>query len=136
MPSWTEVLALLLRPKPSLRCTAYAIGKPPVRVDYRGDGSWVLDDGVTDVARVGWLAAAIEPWRHLSLPGVEGRVAGREDVGGRRALIVEARGLRGPTLVSKIWIDEGTGVIVRIERLDDPAPLLVLEGLEVAAASD
>jgi hypothetical protein len=136
VPSWTEVLALLLRPKPSLRCAAYAIGKTPVRIAYRRGGSWVLDDGATDVARVGWLAAAIEPWRHLSLPGVEGHVTGREDVGGRRALIVEARGLRGPTVVSKVWVDEGTGVIVRIERLDDPAPLLVLEGLEVGATSD
>ncbi len=129
------MLALLLRPKPSLRCTAYAIGKAPVRVEYRAGGAWVLDEGSTDVGRAGWLAAAIEPWRHLSLPGVEGRVIGREDVGGRGALIVEAHGLRGPTVVSKIWVDEDTGVIVRIERLGDPAPLLVLEGLEVDVAA-
>lgn len=107
-----------------------------MRVEYRDDGSWRLDDGATDLARVGWLASAIEPWRHLSLPGVEGVVVGREAIGGRTALVAETRGLRGPKVTSRIWVDEAIGVIVRVERVDDPAPLLVLEGLRMTDDDD
>jgi hypothetical protein len=31
----------------------------------------------------------------------------------------------------RLWIDEETGSVLRMERLDDPAPLLVLEDFRV-----
>jgi len=31
----------------------------------------------------------------------------------------------------RLWIDEETGCILRMERLDDPAPLLVLQDVRV-----
>jgi len=41
------------------------------------------------------------------------------------------RGLRGAKTVLRLWVDQEVGAIVRMERVDDPAPLVVLDELVV-----
>lgn len=129
LPSWDEVRERMLAPKPALACTAYGLGKPhPVRVTHDGRGRWTLDDGHGgDAASLSWARSALEPSRYANLVGASGQVLRREHEGARDALVVEIHELRrtgGPALRS--WVDEATGAIVRMERLDDPAPLVLV----------
>ena len=50
-------------------------------------------------------------------------------------MIAEVRGLRGATTTMRLWVDEELGCIVRMERVDDPAPLVVLDDLLVGPQS-
>jgi hypothetical protein len=111
----------MLVPKPPAACWAFAIGKAPIRV-AAGD-----DVG----AMPGWLASALEPSRFPALASSQGSVLTSEIVDGRPALVVEVRGLRGK-MPLRLWVDAGIGTIVRMERTDDAAPLLVLDGLDPA----
>ena len=157
LPTWEEVRALMLAPKPPLACTAFGLGRGgQVRVLFDGAETWFLeddgrvelrasdersmldgDDGLrrTDGVHVhsfGWVKSAIEPRRLGSLQDADGAVTGREDAGGRPCLVVEASGLkREGGAPFRLWVDEETGVILRMVRIDDPAPLLVLYGLRV-----
>jgi hypothetical protein len=120
----------MLAPKPPLAFTAYAIGRDPVQVRY-GDGVFRLADNGVVLAGEAWITSAVEPRRFVRLDQAYGEVTGREDVGGRPCVIAEVRGLRGATTVLRLWVDEGVGSIVRMERVDDPTPLVVLDGFAV-----
>jgi len=120
--SWEELRALMLGPKPPISATAFAIGKDPLKISF--DGAWTERDP-------GWVRSTIEPRHFAYLQSADGRVLRREETG-RPAIVVDVEGLRregGPTM--RLWIDEETGCILRMERLDDPAPLLVLQDVRV-----
>jgi hypothetical protein len=132
LPDWPTVRERMLAPKPPLVCTAYAIGRDPLRIHY-ADGTFRLPSGSPLVGEA-WITSAIEPRRFVRLGEADGAVTGREDVG-RACVIAEVRGLRGATAM-RLWIDEEIGCIRRMERADDPAPLVVLDDLVVADHSD
>lgn len=118
LPDWEALVALLRSPKPRLRATVYAMGKDPARVDLGAE-----DPGPA------WAAAWVDPARLAVLSRSTGRAVGHDREAGRDRWIAEVTGLKGRSPV-KVWVDAGTGSIVRLERLDDPAPLVVVEGLE------
>lgn len=119
-PDWEQVRALMLAPKPPLVATVYAIGKDPANVAL----------GVPDPGPA-WAVAWVDPSRLGALAGATGTVVGADTEAGRDRWIAEVTGLKGKTPV-KVWIDAETGAIVRLERLDDPAPLIMVEGLRPA----
>jgi hypothetical protein len=120
----------MLAPKPPLACTAYAIGRDPLAVRYV-DGEFRLAETGTPLVGEAWVTSAIEPKRFVRLGAAYGEVTDREDIGGRPCLVAEVQGLRGSTTVMRLWVDEQVGSIVRMERVDDPAPLVVLDDLVV-----
>ena len=115
LPDWETVRALLLRPRPPLRATVYALGKPVTGVRLGAD-----DEGPA------WAASWVDPSRFAGVHTADGEVVGEEPIGGRPTLVAEVRGLRGKG-TSRVWVDRDTGAIVRVERMDDPAPLVVVE---------
>jgi hypothetical protein len=119
----------MLTSKPPIRFTAYAIGRDPLRIRYDGAGSFRLADSGRELVGEAWVTSAVEPRRFVRLAEAEGVVTGRESMP-RPAIVAEVRGLRGSTTM-RVWIDAEVGCIVRMERTDDPAPLVVLDGLEV-----
>ena len=132
LPPWGALRARMLAPKPALACTAYGLGKPdPVRVSHDGQGAWVLDDGHGgDPASLSWARSALEPVRYANLARAAGEVIRREREGSRDSVVVDIHELRrpgGPAL--RAWVDEATGAIVRMERLDDPAPIVLVVDL-------
>ena len=132
LPAWEDLRASMLAPKPALSCTVYGLGKPhAVRVAHDGLGRWELDDGHGgSEASLSWARSAIEPSRYPNLSLASGEVLRREREGARDAIVVEIAALRrrgGPPLV--VWVDEATGAIVRMERRDDPAPLVFVMDL-------
>jgi hypothetical protein len=122
----------MLAPKPPFAFTAYAIGRDPLRLRY-SDGTFRIAETGTRLVGEAWVTSAVEPQRFVRLRDADGEVTGREDVG-RPCLVAEVRGLRGATTM-RLWVDEEVGCIVRMERVDDPAPLLVLGDLIVEAQS-
>lgn len=129
LPGWDEVRALMLSPKPALACTAYGLGKPhPVRVSHDGHGRWTLDDAHGgDETTLSWARTALEPSRYANLAHASGEVLRREREGARDTFVVDVHELRrtgGPPL--RAWVDVATGAIVRMERIDDPAPLVLI----------
>jgi hypothetical protein len=120
----------MLGPKPPLTFTAYAIGRDPVRVRY-DDGAFVHADTGSALVGEAWITSAVEPKRFVRLADAFGEVTGAEDIGGRRCVVAEVRGLRGAKTVLRVWVDDEVGSIVRMERVDDPAPLVVLDGFTV-----
>jgi hypothetical protein len=129
MPTWEEVRALMLAPKPALTATAYAIAKDPAVVAHDGRGTWTID-GAEPPSDAGWVLSAVEPSRLARLPEAQGTVTGWDRSTGRDGIAVSVTGLRGSKPLHLI-VDAGTGVILRSERADDPAPLVVLMDLEV-----
>jgi hypothetical protein len=127
LPDWPTVRERMLAPKPPLACTAYAIGRDPLQIRYAA-GEFRLVSGSLLVGEA-WITSAIEPHRFVRLGDAAGEVTGREDAG-RPCVVAEVRGLRGATTM-RLWIDEEVGCIVRMERADDPAPLVVLGDLVV-----
>ena len=136
LPPWEALRARMLAPKPALTCTAYGLGKPhPVRATHDGRGGWTLDDGHgADGASMAWARAAVEPARYANLAHATGEVVRREREGARTAIVAEIHELRrrgGPAI--RAWIDEATGSILRMERLDDPAPIVLVLDLREGA---
>ena len=97
-------------------------------------GAFSLAETGTPLVGEAWITSAVEPQRFVRLRDAHGEVTGREQVG-RPSLIAEVRGLRGSTTM-RLWIDEEVGCIVRMERVNDPAPLVVLDDLAVDRGSD
>jgi ferredoxin--NADP+ reductase len=69
--------------------------------------------------------------RLAALDTAEGVLTGTEVVAGRPCTIAEVPGLRGGKATIRTWVDDATGCIVRMERTDDPAPLVVVDDLRV-----
>ena len=133
LPDWPQLRERMLAPKPPIAFTAYAIGRDPLKVRYDGAGTFRIAETGTQLVGEAWITSAVEPQRFVRLRDADGQVTGREDVG-RPSLIAEVRGLRGATTM-RLWIDEEVGCIVRMERVDDPAPLVVLGDLAVESQS-
>lgn len=133
LPDWPELRERMLAPKPAFAFTAYAIGRDPLKIRYDGEGTFRLAESGSRLVGEAWITSAVEPHRFVRLRQAEGAVTGREDVG-RPSLIAEVRGLRGATAM-RLWVDEVVGCIVRMERADDPAPLVVLDDLLLDAQS-
>jgi hypothetical protein len=129
LPDWPELRERMLAPKPAFVFTAYAIGRDPLKVRYGDDGSFRLAETGRQLVGEAWITSAVEPRRFVRLHEADGEVTGREDAR-RPAVIAEVRGLRGATTM-RLWVDEEVGCIVRMERVDDPAPLVVLDDLLV-----
>jgi hypothetical protein len=127
---WPALRARMLAPKPALRCTGYAIGKDPTAVRYDGAGGFTNPDG-GPIEGEAWLTSAVEPSRFAALAAADGTIVGTEWVGSRTATIAEVAGLRGGKASFLVWVDDEVGCILRIERTDDPAPLVILDGLEL-----
>ena len=130
LPDWPELRERMLAPKPPIAFTAYAIGRDPLNVRYDGAGSFHIAETGTKLVGEAWITSAVEPQRFVRLRDASGEVTGREKIG-RPCLVAEVRGLRGATTTMRLWVDEEVGCIVRMERVDDPAPLVVLDDLEV-----
>jgi len=130
LPDWPAVRSRMLAPKPALAFTAYAIGREPVKVRYE-DGVFRHSENGSVLAGEAWITSAVEPRRFVRLEDAYGEVTGRQDVGARACLIAEVRGMRGASTVLRLWVDEEIGSIVRMERVDDPAPLVVLDDFVV-----
>ena len=118
----------MLASKPALRFTAYAIGRDPLRIRYDGRSYWLADDD-RPLDGEAWLTSAVEPRRFARLHEADGEVTGLESMP-RSAFVAEVRGLRGSAPM-RIWVDQEIGCIVRMERADDPAPLVVLDEIVV-----
>lgn len=130
LPDWPQLRERMLAPKPPFAFTAYAIGRDPLRVRYGGDGDFRLAESGSKLVGEAWITSAVEPRRFVRLGDAYGEVTGRED-GARPCFVAEVRGLRGATTTMRLWVDEGVGCIVRMERVDDPAPLVVLADLQM-----
>jgi hypothetical protein len=128
---WSSLRALMAAPKPPLTCTGYAIGKEPVTVRLDVDGRCTRADTGEELVGESWLSSALEPARFAALGTARGVLTGAEVVGGRPCTIVEVEGLRGGRATIRAWVDDETGCILRMERTDDPAPLVVLDDLRV-----
>lgn len=115
LPDWEALRARMLAPKPALRATVYALGKPVARVrlghDHEGPA---------------WAAGWVDPSRLATIATATGEVVGTEEIAGRPTLVADVRGLRGRGPV-RAWVDAATGTIVRLERADDPVPLVVVD---------
>ena len=133
LPDWPQLRERMLAPKPPIAFTAYAIGRDPLNVRYGADGTFRIAETGTPLVGEAWITSAVEPQRFVRLRDADGEVTGREDVG-RPSVIAEVRGLRGATTM-RLWVDEEVGCIVRMERVEDPAPLVVLGDLIVEAQS-
>jgi len=133
LPDWAELRERMLAPKPPFRFTAYAIGRDPLKVRYDGAGAFSLAETGTTLVGEAWITSAVEPQRFVRLRDAQGEVTGREEAG-RPSLIAEVQGLRGSTTM-RLWVDEEVGCIVRMERVNDPAPLVVLDDLAVDGQS-
>lgn len=133
LPDWPQLRERMLAPKPPIVFTAYAIGRDPLKVRYDGEGTFRIAETGTQLVGEAWITSAVEPQRFVRLRDADGQVTGRDDAG-RPCLIAEVRGLRGATTM-RLWIDEEVGCIVRMERVDDPAPLVVLGDLFVEPQS-
>jgi hypothetical protein len=129
LPDWPELRERMLAPKPAFMFTAYAIGRDPLKVRYDGAGAFTLAETGTTLVGEAWVTSAVEPQRFVRLRDAQGQVTGREETG-RPSVIAEVQGLRGSTTM-RLWIDEEVGCIVRMERVNDPAPLVVLDDLAV-----
>jgi hypothetical protein len=127
LPDWPKLREHMLAPKPAIRFTAYAIGRDPLKIRYDGRGSFRLADSGRPLVGEAWVTSAVEPRRFVRLRDATGAVTGHERVQ-RPAFVAEVRGLRGSTTM-RVWVDEEIGCIVRMERADDPAPLVVLDDL-------
>ena len=134
LPDWPQLRERMLAPKPPIAFTAYAIGRDPLKVRYDGDGTFRIAETGTRLGGEAWITSAVEPQRFVRLGDAVGEVTGREQVG-RPCVIAEVRGLRGATTTMRLWVDEEVGCIVRMERVDDPAPLVVLDDLTVGDQS-
>ncbi|MEP6758012.1 MAG: hypothetical protein ABJB55_02335 [Actinomycetota bacterium] len=134
LPDWPQLRELMLAPKPPIVFTAYAIGRDPLKVRYDGEGTFRIAETGTQLVGEAWITSAVEPQRFVRLRDADGEVTGRQDLG-RPCVIAEVRGLRGATTTMRLWIDEEVGCIVRMERVDDPAPLVVLDDLSVESQS-
>jgi hypothetical protein len=99
----------------------------PVKVRYDGTFADASGDPIEGEA---WLTSAIEPSRFAALAQVDGVIVGTEVIGSRTTTIAEVAGLRGGRARFRVWIDDETGCILRLERTDDPAPLVFLDGFE------
>lgn len=130
LPDWPSLRGRMLAPKPPLSFTAYAIGRDPMKVLYE-DGVFRHAETGGVLAGEAWITSAVEPRRFVRLEDAYGEVTGRDDIGSRPCLIAEVRGLRGAKTVLRLWVDQEVGAIVRMERVDDPAPLVVLDDLVV-----
>jgi hypothetical protein len=133
LPDWPELRERMLAPKPAFVFTAYAIGRDPLKVRYDGAGAFTLAETGTTLVGEAWVTSAVEPQRFVRLRDAHGEVTGREEAG-RPSLIAEVQGLRGSTTM-RLWIDEEVGCIVRMERVNDPAPLVVLDDLTLDGQS-
>jgi hypothetical protein len=127
IPDWPALREHMLAPKPAMRFTAYAIGRDPLQLRYDGAGGFLLADDDHPLVGEAWVTSAVEPRRFERLREAEGAVTGRESMP-RPAFVAEIRGLRGRATM-RVWVDEQIGCIVRMERADDPAPLVVLDDL-------
>jgi len=134
LPDWPALRERMLAPKPAFVFTAYAIGRDPLKVRYDGAGAFSLAETGTSLVGEAWITSAVEPQRFVRLRDASGEVTGREDESGRARLIAEVQGLRGSATM-RLWVDEEVGCIVRMERVDDPAPLVVLDDLAVDSQS-
>ena len=128
---WSGLRALMTAPKPPLTCTGYAIGKDPLRVRFDGAGRFTRLDTGEDLVGESWLTSALEPARLAALDAAEGVLTGTDVVAGRPCTIAEVSGLRGGKATIRAWVDDVTGCIVRMERSEDPAPLVVVGDLRV-----
>jgi hypothetical protein len=126
LPDWPQLRERMLAPKPPIAFTAYAIGRDPLKVRYDGDGTFRIAETGTRLVGEAWITSAVEPQRFVRLRDADGEVTGREQ---------EVRGLRGATTTMRLWVDEEVGCIVRMERVDDPAPLVVLDDLTIEPQS-
>lgn len=133
LPDWPELREHMLAPKPAFAFTAYAIGRDPLKLRYDGAGSFTLAETGSALVGEAWVTSAVEPQRFVRLRDADGEVTGREEAG-RPSWIAEVRGLRGSATM-RLWIDEEVGCIVRLERADDPAPLVVLDDLTIGDQS-
>jgi hypothetical protein len=155
LPDWEAIRALLQRrPKPPATATVYALGKPVAKVVTDGRGAWWIDAGNerllqgeparalfveaerleliladTNVHTHLWAKQAFEPWGY-ELDRAKGAVVAREESAGREAIMVDVDGLKG-SVTFRLWVDEETGIILRMERADEPAPILVLDDVRV-----
>jgi hypothetical protein len=127
LPDWPALRAHMLAPKPAIRFTAYAIGRDPLKLRYDGSGRFLLAESGRPLVGEAWVTSAVEPRRFARLHEAEGAVTGRESMR-RPAFVAEVRGLRGSATM-RVWVDEQIGCILRMERADDPAPLVVLDDL-------
>jgi hypothetical protein len=127
VPDWHQLREHMLAPKPAFRFTAYAIGRDPLKIRYDGLGTFLLADSGHPLVGEAWVTSAVEPRRFARLREAEGVVTGRESMR-RAAFVAEVRGLRGSATM-RVWVDEQIGSILRMERVDDPAPLVVLDDL-------
>ena len=134
LPDWHQLRERMLAPKPPFAFTAYAIGRDPLKIRYDGQGTFRLAETGTRLVGEAWITSAVEPQRFVRLREADGHVTGRDGDAGRPCVIAEVRGLRGAATTMRLWVDEEVGCIVRMERVDDPAPLVVLDDLEVAPA--
>lgn len=132
-PDWPELRERMLAPKPAISFTAYAIGRDPVKIHYDGRGTFRLAESGRQLVGEAWVTSAVEPCRFVRLRDAEGAVTGREATR-RPAFVAEVRGLRGATTL-RVWVDGEIGCIVRMERVDDPAPLVVLDDLLLGGQS-
>jgi hypothetical protein len=105
----------MLGDKPALSAWVFALGKPPLKAALPDDGP-------------SWALSALDPARYATLSTADGTVIGSETVSGRPCVIAEVIGLRGREPLH-VWVDERTGALVRMERVGDPTPLLVVDGL-------
>ena len=133
LPDWPTVRRHMLAPKPAMRFTAYAIGRDPLKIHYDG-AQFLLADSGRPLVGESWVTSAVEPGRFVRLREADGAVTGHEAMP-RAVFVAEVRGLRGSATM-RVWIDQEVGCILRMERVGDPAPLVVLDDLVVDAHSE
>lgn len=163
-PTFDEVVDLIRSPKPPLACRVVELRdgvaarsartvfdgisgwfiESDERVEFRHSDDFVVFEEGGELKRVGpgvqvhsnaWVKTPIQG-RRMSLDEATGRVIGREEVDGRRSILVEFLGLRsGEDTLFQLHIDLETGVVLRMSR-PDLGLILRLEDLRIGTVEE
>lgn len=166
LPTFDEVVELIRSAKPPIACQVVelrdSVTLRSARVLFDGLQTWFIDDdgkielrgsdgsalfdAAGELERValgkgkmvhsnGWVKTPIEG-RRMDLDRASGRVVGREDVGDRRAILVEFLGLKaGEETTFQFHVDLATGIVLRMSR-SDLGQVLRVAGLRVGTAEE
>jgi hypothetical protein len=153
MRAWDELVELMGRPKPPLACSVVEVADGEIRrnasVWFDGMETWWIDDGSVAELRAserrvllddgaglvrhddgayvhGWVRLPLEPSKIAYLDTAAGSVLASSAIEGRACTTADVDGLReNEDVTFRIWVDDETGIALRIERDDGAASIEV-----------
>jgi hypothetical protein len=163
IPSWNDLKALIAGPKPPVR--ARVVESSPAHnreawIIHDGRDGWLVTEGAkTELSSIGsttivdpegfetvrgmrvasnnWAKSLIQGHLIAYLGQSTGQVVDSAQVGDRTCWMVDVNGLKPdePTATFRVWVDAGTGIILREERPDAEA-VVELHDIELGRVID